>query len=340
MEYRRLGRTEFAVSAIGLGGGQYTGEFNVNPKDADALLDYAMESEINLFDTAQMYNYGEGEELLGRAAYRHPDKKVYLSTKIGYMDMTLSRYKGEHAYTDPVEIRRCIKHSLWLLRRDALDICQIHEADWPKWEIDYESGDSVILNTLEELKKEGVIRNIGLGTWKLETAIKLIQTGRIDMVLSAGGMDILSAPMEKELIPIAKKYDVGIVLGSCFGANSRYLTDKNKDKLTPLFTSDDPIKRNTAHKFELLYDLADELGVDMFELSIRYLLSVDGVQCLMLGAREKRHVQANLRYANKGIFSADINKRIRQIQTQFPSLTPHQIKHLDGGAAPVLNLLK
>lgn len=340
MDYRRLGRTGFTVSTIGLGGGQYTGEFDVDPRNADELLDYAMESEINLFDTAQMYNYGEGEELLGRAAYRHPNKEAYLSTKIGYMDMTLSRYKGERAYTDPVEIRRCIKHSLWLLRRDALDICQIHEADWPKWEIDYETGNSVILNTLEELKKEGVIRSIGLGTWKLETAIKLIRTGRIDMVLSAGGMDILSAPMETELIPTAKEYDVGIVLGSCFGANSRYLTDKNRDKLMPLLHSDDPMKQNTARKLEMLYDLADELEVDMFELSIRYLLSVDGIQCLMLGAREKQHLEANLQYANKGPFNAEINERIRSIQNQFSSLTPHQIKHLDGGAAPVLDLMK
>lgn len=339
MKMNLLGRTGFEVSAIGLGGGQYTGEFSVLPETAEQLLDYAMRSEINFFDTAQMYNFGEGEELLGRAAFRHPEKKAILSTKIGYMDKALSRYKGKAAYTDPVEIRRSIKHSLWLLRRDELDICQIHEVDWPDWQIDYETGDSVILNTLEELKKEGLIRNIGLGTWKYDIAAKLVRTGRIDMVLSAGGMDILSAPMCENLIPAAREHNVGLVLGSCFGANSRYLTTKNREGLKTLLESEDEAKVMTAKKLDRLYNLADELNMDMFELSIRYLMTVEDIHCLMLGARELQHVKSNVAYANKGPLDADVVKEIHGIQNMGVSLTPHQMKHLEGGAAPVLNLM-
>ena len=128
---RKLGRTGYEVTALGLGCFQFTGEYSIDPNTTEELMDYAMKSEINLFDTAQMYGFGESEEITYRGAFKHPEKTCYISDKIGYLhNRTITRAKGYEAYLDPVEIRRAVKHSLWLSRRDHLDIMMIHEADW------------------------------------------------------------------------------------------------------------------------------------------------------------------------------------------------------------------
>lgn len=67
---RRLGRTGFQVSEIGLGTYQITGDFNVPRTEALSLLDHVITSGVNYFDTAPMYGSGESEELIGRALDR------------------------------------------------------------------------------------------------------------------------------------------------------------------------------------------------------------------------------------------------------------------------------
>ena len=151
---RRLGRTGFEVSALGLGCFQFTGEYDIHPDLSEELMDFAMESPINIFDTASMYGFGESEEIVARGAFKHPDKRCYVSTKIGYLhDRTVTRAKGYAAYQDPKEIKRAVKHSLWISRKEQLDMCMIHEPDWDCWGFDYETGEisSLYLNAGKSL---------------------------------------------------------------------------------------------------------------------------------------------------------------------------------------------
>ncbi len=118
LKKRRLGRTNLMVTELGLGGYQFTGEFGVEPEEADKILDLAIESGINIIDTAMMYGFGESEELVGRALERHPDAQIYVSTKVGYIDRTIARNFGNEGLRNPKVLKRMIKHSMWLLRRD------------------------------------------------------------------------------------------------------------------------------------------------------------------------------------------------------------------------------
>ncbi|HIZ80765.1 MAG TPA: aldo/keto reductase [Candidatus Mediterraneibacter pullistercoris] len=315
---RRLGRTGYEVTAFGLGCFQFTGEYDIDPDVSEKLMDYAMESPINVFDTAQMYDFGESEEIVARGAYKHPDKKVYISTKIGYLhERTVTRAKGYEAYQDPKEIKRAVKHSLWISRRDSLDMCMIHEPDWDCWGFDYETGDSVILSTLEELKKEGYIANIGLGSTEYTKSAKLIDTGRIDCALVAGGISLIARPIFDKLIPAAKRNDCGIIAGAGFGMGNKFLTAKRRDELPELLESGDEVRVNTGKKLEKIYDLSDELGMDMFEMAVRYILAFDDIHTHCAGAREIAHIRTNLGYAEKGPLPADVVEKINAIQDEF-----------------------
>jgi aryl-alcohol dehydrogenase-like predicted oxidoreductase len=323
MKTNRLGRTGYEVGALGLGCYQFTGEFGVSPDASREIMDFAMRSEINFFDTAQMYGFGESEEIVGRGLLAYPDKKAIVSTKVGYLhDRTVSRTRGMGAYTDVVELKRAVKHSLWLLRREFVEVLMIHEPaanDW--WGFDYDTGDCVALSVLEELKAEGVIGSIGLGCWNTRVLARLVSTGRIDVALSAGGVTLLQKPMFDELVPAAKKHDVGLVVGGCFGQNNPHLLHKDRHALESLLQGSAPPSRHavaTHRKLLALYDLADELGVSMPELTIRYVMSLPEIHVHIPGAREAAHLATNLAAANKGALDDDIVRRIGDIQSLVP----------------------
>jgi len=82
MKMNVLGRTGYVVSAVGSGCYQFTGEFGVNPDTSREIMDYAMKSEVNFFDTAQMYGFGESEEIVGRGLRAHPSKKAIIVAAI------------------------------------------------------------------------------------------------------------------------------------------------------------------------------------------------------------------------------------------------------------------
>ncbi|MDD5018202.1 MAG: aldo/keto reductase [Eubacteriales bacterium] len=317
---RILGRTGFNVTAIGLGCFQCTGEFGISPEQADDLMDYALGTEINFFDTAAMYGFGESEAIIGRALRRHPDKKVYVSTKVGYLhNRGVTQMLGKEVYEMPTEIKRAIKHSLWLLQMDALDSIMIHEADMSYWGFNYETGDATIMTVLEELKKEGLVKNIGIGSWNYHKDAKLINTGRIDLALVPGGLTLLGRPMFKEIIPAAQKNNTGIVLGGGFGQNNPYLTSINRNGLPELLGSDKPERVAMGKKLEKIYDIAEELNVSMFELAIRYILAFEEVHTHVPGARETMHIKSNLVSAEKGPLDKAYVDAINDIQDKFAS---------------------
>lgn len=319
---RILGRTGLETAALGMGCYQFTGEFHVPPEEADRILDFAMESELNYFDTAEEYGFGESEALVGRALMRHPEKKnAIVSTKVGYFLKNIElnycsaiRKLDFDAFVDPVEIKRAVKHSMWLLQRDYLDVLMIHEFDWHIWKISRETGDGVITSALEELKKEGVVGAIGLGGWDLECATDLMKTGRFDVVLAAGGMNLLQKPMFQRLVPEAKKQNAGILVGGCFGQNNPLLIRKDREALAKLEASSKEEDRLMARKLERLYKVSDQLGVDMPELAIRYVLAFEDIHVHIPGARELSHIQSNAAAAEKGPLPADAVREIDGIQ--------------------------
>lgn len=322
---RTLGRTGFEITALGLGGYQFTGQFKVKPEVSEELLDYAMKSQINYFDTAMSYGFGESEEIVARGLYNNPGKEAYICDKMGYFDVTVSKGAGNEAYVDPVEIKRSLKHSLWVLRRDSFDIMMIHEANWPQWQMDYDTGDCVAMTVLEELKKEGVVRNIGIGLWDLDVSTRLVNTGRIDVVLSAGGMNLLERPIFDTLIPAAKAQNTGITLGGGFGQNNPMLVVKDPEKLPELLNSEDEKERTTGKKLAELYRISDELGCTMIELAIRYILSFEDIHCHVPGARLVEHLAGNIASADKGPLDKTLVEEINEIQKMGKSFSSQDL---------------
>jgi aryl-alcohol dehydrogenase-like predicted oxidoreductase len=82
MQYRRFGRTGWQVSEVGYGMWGLAGWTGSDDRESEQSLDVAVEAGCNFFDTAWGYGSGRSEQILGKLLKRHPDKTLYLATKI------------------------------------------------------------------------------------------------------------------------------------------------------------------------------------------------------------------------------------------------------------------
>ena len=319
---RRLGKTGLDVSVLGLGCYQFTEEFHVMQDTADAILDYAMDHGITYYDTAQLYGWGESEELLGRALARHRDnRRLHFSTKMGYFEGTVReeyantvRQTDAKAFVDPVKMMRALKHSMWLLQKDVIDIFSIHEPDWPQWQIDYEHARGAAIDFLLEAKREGLVRSIGLGGWVYHVLSQLVKSGKFDFVLPAGGMSLLSKPIYDELIPACVQHGVGVALGGGFGQNTPFLITKDRRWLELLRPLEDERVQNVVRKLERIYRLSDETGLSLPELTIRYIINHEEIATHVAGAREIAHIRQNIESAGRGPLVPDVFRELEEIQ--------------------------
>lgn len=310
---RQLGRTGLNVTELGLGGFQFTNEFNVPRAEADAMLDFAFASGVNFVDTAPMYGFGESEELVGRALDR-TDAPVIVSTKIGWLDRTIVRKHGDAAYQDESALLRVFEHSLRLLGRQRVEIAMVHEPDWPQWGIDPATGDGPIIRVLERLKDEGRAGAIGAGTRNNQMLVALVETGRVDLVLSFMHYDLAVQDIREQLLPAIQRRGAGLILGGPFRQGA--LAVKQRDRLAAMKSSGDypwGFDADVVRRCEKIYHLSDETGIDLPELGIRYLLADPLVSSVIPGPRRIEELRSNLDAAARGPLPDELVRRIDAI---------------------------
>ena len=176
MEYVELGTTGITVSRLGFGGapaGLTNYLENYNPTDVEqrqqviAAIQHAVELGITYFDTAPGYGNGQSESIFGEAL-SGLGERVFIATKIN---------------RDETDVRRSIETSLQRLRRDQLDLVQIHGNSYSNALADSILAADGLLEQLERLRYEGLIRFLGFTSEDNNAAVyRFIESGRFDVV--------------------------------------------------------------------------------------------------------------------------------------------------------------
>ena len=185
----------------------------------------------------------------------------------------------------------------------------IHEHNEDAWQIDYKTGNSVVLDVLEEYKAAGKIGSIGVGTWAWtkkdqEDLANLLATGRLDMALIAGGYNIIQSPIREIILPVIRQHDIGLVVGAALGSGIPEFIRQDRVEIERRYKEkDDDGWHYTPERCERLlriFDICDQTGMSTIELGLRYLLNEQSVHCNICGAQTPEHVLSNINFINKG----------------------------------------
>ncbi len=165
MKYRTLGKTGYEISEISLGTWQVGGKWGsgFDDKNADRILNEAIDNGINFIDTADVYENRQSERAVGKLI-RNRKERIFLATKCGRF---LNPHTNE-AY-QPQVLREYVEKSLKNTGLERLDLIQLH---CPPPEVYYRSE---IFGEFEKLKDEGKIGHLGVSVQKVEEALKAIE---------------------------------------------------------------------------------------------------------------------------------------------------------------------
>ncbi|KAB1152925.1 aldo/keto reductase [Micromonospora sp. DT46] len=297
MRYRRMGRLDWQVSEVGYGmwgiGGGPGGFTGWDYDTAPACLDEAVERGCNFFDTAWVYGRGVSEQLLGGLVRRHPDRRLYLATKIppknrewppGPQDTLDDVFPAEH-------IREFTHRSLENLGVDRIDLLQFHV-----WE-DRWAADGRWQEAVADLKREGLVDGVGISVnrWEPTNCHAALDTGLIDVVQVI--YNIFDQAPEDELFPRAQRDDIAIIArvpfdeGTLTGTLTADSTWPEEDWRSTYFGPE-----NLLPSVERAERLAADVpaGMTMPELALRFILHHPAVSTVIPGMRRAEHVRANL----------------------------------------------
>ncbi len=203
MAYRSLGRTGVQVSTLCLGAmnfGQPT------PEDESLrIIDAALDGGINFIDTANVYNAGESERIVGRALQQNGRRdEVVLATKV-HGDMGPGpNERGNTRY----HIMKACEDSLRRLQTDHIDLYQVHR---PSVEIPQDET----LRALDDLVRSGKVRYIGCSThpaWMVMEALSTSERLGITRYISEQPpYNLLDRRIENELVPLAQRYGLALL---------------------------------------------------------------------------------------------------------------------------------
>ena len=201
---RRLGKTEMKPTALALGCAFFGHKDNVTDRDAIEGVRAAIELGINYVDTSPLY--GESERRVGLALDGGYREKVYLQTKTGTHPDRRHDYSAEGT-------RWSVENSLKLLKTDYFDAVLIHD---PR-DIEDPLRAGAALDTLLEMKEEGLVKHIGIGVREHDFHKRAIETGHIEIVLTYLDYTLLSQSVAETTLPLVKEKDVGVILASIQG---------------------------------------------------------------------------------------------------------------------------
>lgn len=196
MKYRKLGNSELKVSEIAFG----CMSLGKNPDENISLIDAAVEGGINLFDTADIYNRGENEKIVGKALKSHR-KRVHIATKVG------NRFKADGSGLEWVPgkayILKAVEESLERLGTDYIDLYQLHGGT-----IDDPIDD--IIEAFELLKRQGKIRYYGISSIRPNVIREYIKRSSISSVMMQ--YSLLDRRAEEICFPLLEDARIGILV--------------------------------------------------------------------------------------------------------------------------------
>jgi L-galactose dehydrogenase len=277
MEHRPLGRTGLNVSAMSIGSAAIGQQYGpVTAAEAAECVHAAIDAGINLVDTAAYYGVGLAESILGEALQGGWREKVTLCTKACRLDTAVFDFTPEGT-------RKCFEASLKRLRTDHVDILLAHDIEFAD-DFDYVFNETY--GVLQQLKKEGKTRYIGMSCYPLGLLRQAIERCDLDVVISYAHFNLQNTRLLTELLPTAEARGVGVMNASPLALG--LLTNQGPQ---PWFSGRAELRAACKEAA----DLCRSRGADIAFLGMQFCFAENRIPTTLTGTAKKPELEMNLR---------------------------------------------
>lgn len=329
MQKRKLGNSGLEVSAIGLGCMGLSSGYGpaVEKREGIALIRAAVERDVTLFDTAEVYGPHANEELVGEALSPFRSR-VVIATKFGF-DIDPETGKQRGLDSRPAHIREVAEASLRRLRTDVIDLFYQHRVD-PKVPIEDVAG------AVKDLIRAGKVRHFGLSEPGIQTIRRAHAVQPVTAVQSE--YSLWWREPEREILPALEELGIGFVPFSPLGRG--FLTgviDENtvfdsKDfrNNLPRFTPE--ARKANQSLVELLGETAARKRVTSAQVALAWLLAQRPWIVPIPGTTKRQRLEDNIGAASITLTHDemhDINRTLSRIEVHGARYTEQLQRLID-----------
>jgi aryl-alcohol dehydrogenase-like predicted oxidoreductase len=295
MDYRPLGTTGVQVSRLCLGAMMFGAWGNPDHDESVRIIHRAVDAGINFIDTADMYSFGESEEIVGKALQGLDREHIVLATKVhGPMSGDPNAQGNSRRWV----IAEC-EHSLRRLGTDYLDLYQIHR---PSLETDIDDT----LGALSDLVHAGKIRYAGCSTFPAHQVVEshwvAERRGHERFRTEQPQYSMLARDIEADLLPVCQQYGMGVLswsplaggwLSGAFGEGKEN-TSRRSAMLPERYDLTLPMNRLKLAAVIELQTVADEAGHSLLELALAFVQAHPAITCPIIGPRTMQQLESQL----------------------------------------------
>ncbi|MDF3821750.1 aldo/keto reductase [Leptospira sp. 96542] len=281
MNYRLLGKTGMKVSPFCLGTMMFGKGGNPNHDECINMIHKALDTGINFVDTADRYNNGESEEILGKALGGRREH-IVIATKVwGAMGSDPNQQGGSRRW-----ILKAVEDSLRRLQTDYIDIYHLHR---PTPETDLEET----LSAFSDLLRSGKVRTIGTSTFPASDIVEAQRIAEFRALarfrIEQQPYSILNRQIEKEILPACQRYGMGVSAWSPLAKGM--LTGKHRkgnkdvDSIRVKYFAKAMSDENSLAAVEELIPLAESAGLSLTHMALAFVVSHPAITSAIIGPR-------------------------------------------------------
>jgi D-threo-aldose 1-dehydrogenase len=296
----RATRRGLQLTELGLGAAQFGNLYReTTDEQAASAVAAAWDAGIRYFDTAPHYGLGLSEQRLGSLLDKYPRDEYLVSSKVGRIlvdSPELAGREDDEGFAVPATKRRVwdfsrdgilrsLEASLKRTGLDSLDIVYLHDPDDHR---EQALGEGI--QTLIELREQGVVRAVGAGMKQSETLVALIRAADVDLVMLAGRYTLLEQGAADDLLPLALERGVGVVIAGVY--NTGLLSSARPAVGAKYEYEDAPT--DLIARANAIADVCERHGVSLPEAALAFPLLHPAVVSVVVGARDAAQVRGNV----------------------------------------------
>jgi aryl-alcohol dehydrogenase-like predicted oxidoreductase len=293
LKKRRLGNSDLYVSELGLG----CMSIGTEEKTARKIIEASLEEGVNYFDTADLYDFGENEKIVG-TALKEVRENVIIATKVG--NRWSQDQKGWSWDPSKSYIKEEVKQSLNRLGTDYIDLYQLHGGT---------INDPIdeTIEAFEELKAEGYIRYYGISSIRPNVIREYVKKSSILSVMMQ--YSILDRRPEEEALPLLQEHGLSVVTRGPLAKG--LLSDKMLEKVTEKGYQDYSLTE-LNYVLPLLKEKVAATR-SFTEIALQYNLAHPVVASVVAGASSPEQIRSNAKAVRSQPLSEEEVSVIREL---------------------------